>query len=108
MKRFHGGTLPHPACKVNRLNPTAAGLSCGMERSGPDQNTQRAAEADLARLSRAGDALSGLFGRGGEHFGITDTPASDPIELWGRRIGRALGAIAFVALCAYFYITYVR
>lgn len=79
-----------------------------MERSGPDQDKQRAAEADLASLRHAGDALSGLFGRGGEHFGAVDAPAGDPIELWGRRIGRSLGAIAFVALCVYLYATYVR
>jgi hypothetical protein len=79
-----------------------------MEPSGPDQDIQRAAQADLARLRHAGDALGGLFGRGSEHFGAADAPAGDPIEIWGRRIGRALGAVALVGLCLYLYATYVR
>jgi hypothetical protein len=34
--------------------------------------------------------------------------APDPAEVWGRRIGRALAVIAFIALCAYLYVTYLR
>lgn len=34
--------------------------------------------------------------------------AGDPIERWGRRIGRALGLIAVVALSVYLYLTYLR
>lgn len=86
----------------------AAGLWCSMKHSGPDHDRQRAAEADLARLRHAGDALRGLFGRGGEHFGAADAAASDPIETWGRRIGRAFSAVALVALCVYLYATHVR
>ena len=33
---------------------------------------------------------------------------ADPIELWGRRIGRGLSLVAFVALAIYLYVTYVR
>lgn len=75
---------------------------------GTDRDTRRDALADLARLQREGDALGGLFGRAGAHFGAADAPAGDSIEVWGRRIGRALGVVAFLALCAYLYVTYVR
>jgi hypothetical protein len=77
--------------------------------SGPEHDRQRdAALADLARLRHEGDALGGLFGRARDHFGAADTPAGDPAELWGRRIGRGLSAVAFVALAVYLYLTYVR
>ena len=83
-----------------------------MEPTGPAQDKQRAALADLARLRSEGDALSGffggLFGRVGPHFAAADAPGNDPIERWGRRIGRALGALALVALCGYLYVTYVH
>lgn len=78
-----------------------------MERS-RDQDKQHAALADLARLQGEGDALGGLFGRAHDHFGAAETPAGDKIELWGRRIGRALSAVVFVALAVYLYATYAR
>jgi len=37
----------------------------------------------------------------------TDAP-DDPIERWGRRIGRSLGFVACVALGFYLYVTYLR
>ena len=37
-----------------------------------------------------------------------DAPGSDSIEIWGRRIGRTVSAIAFLALAVYLYVTYVR
>ena len=64
--------------------------------------------ADLARLKREGDALGGMFGRSAAYFAAADAPPGDKIELWGLRIGRALGACAFIALCVYLYLTYVR
>lgn len=85
--------------------------------SGPDHGRQRdpapraaenAALADLARLRQESDALGGFFGRARMHFGASDAPAGDPAELWGRRIGRTLSAVAFVALAVYLYLTYVR
>jgi hypothetical protein len=100
--RFHGGTLPYPAWKVNRLNPGGRPAYGAAMKLGPDQDKQRAAQADLARLRHAGDALSDPFSRSG------NVPARDPIEFWGRRIGRMLSAIAFVALCIYLYAAYVR
>lgn len=105
-KRLHGGTLSHPQRNVNRLSVGRwSAYGAQMERN---EEKQRAALADLARLRRQRDALGGLFGRAGAHFGAADTPAGDAIELWGRRIGRGLSAIAFLALAAYLYLTYVR
>lgn len=79
-----------------------------MEPGSRQDTRQQAALAELARLAREGDALGGLTGRAGAHFGAADAPAGDRIELWGRRIGRMLGALAFLALCIYLYVTYVR
>jgi hypothetical protein len=32
----------------------------------------------------------------------------DPIEVWGRRIGRTASIVAFIGLCVYLYVTYLR
>lgn len=110
--RFHGGTLPYPARKVNRLCPGRQQAYADAMEPGPDHDSHRAAQraalADLARLQREGDALGDVFGRARGHFGAADTPADDPVELWGRRIGRSLSAVAFLALAVYLYATYVR
>ncbi|MFO0990119.1 MAG: hypothetical protein U1F37_22675 [Alphaproteobacteria bacterium] len=37
-----------------------------------------------------------------------DSETDDPIERWGRRIGRTLGALACVGLAIYLYVTYIR
>lgn len=104
--RLHDGTLPYPARNVNRLSAGPwADYGATM---GPERDTRREAMAELARLRHQRDALGGLFGRPNAHFGAADTPTGDRIELWGRRIGRGLSAVAFVALAAYLYITYVR
>ena len=79
-----------------------------MEPGSRQDTRQQAALAELARLAREGDALGGLTGRAGAHFGAADAPAGDRIELWGRRIGRTLSVLAFLALCIYLYVTYVR
>jgi hypothetical protein len=107
--RFHGRTLPYPPHEVNRLYPARQQDYCDAMEPRPDHDTRRnAALAELASLRHEGDALGGLFGRARNHFGAADTPAGDPAELWGRRIGRTLSAVAFVALAAYLYLTYVR
>jgi hypothetical protein len=53
------------------------------------------------------------FRRVGEHFMGGDPQdvagqTVDPIELWGRRIGRMLSLLACVGLCIYLFFTYVR
>ena len=32
----------------------------------------------------------------------------DPVEIWGKRIGRGLSLVGFVALAIYLYATYVK
>jgi hypothetical protein len=77
---------------------------------------QREALKTLEDLRHDGDgALGSALARAGrraaDHFAARDAMtegAADPAELWGRRIGRALSVIAFVALCIYLYVTYLR
>lgn len=111
--QFHAATLPYPARKVNRqidgLCPGGGRAYGGAMEPGLRSDARKQdALADLARLSREGDALGGLTGRAGRHFAAGDAPAHDRIEVWGRRIGRTLSALAFVALGVYLYIAYVR
>ncbi len=73
-----------------------------------DQARQDAARKEIERLGREGDALGLLLRRAGAHFGAADHAGSDPIELWGRRIGRLLAVAVCVALCAYLYVVYVN
>ncbi|HEV2957625.1 MAG TPA: hypothetical protein VGX95_16030 [Xanthobacteraceae bacterium] len=84
-------------------------------------------ERDEARRREAIDALeklrreraplvaSGLADaaqRAARHFAAADAVGPDgrrdPIELWGRRIGRALSLLAVIALSIYLYFTYLR
>jgi hypothetical protein len=57
-------------------------------------------------LARTGSRLTGHFlARDATDVGGA---AADPIELWGRRIGRALSLAAFIGLSIYLYVTYLR
>ncbi len=79
-----------------------------MDRPDANSERQRAALQDIEGLRRERDMLHGLFARGSGYFLAANVDNSDPIERWGRRIGRALGAVAFVGFCVYLYFTYVR
>lgn len=83
-----------------------------MQRPEPTSEKQQEALRDLDALGRERDLLHDLWrgplARGVRHFSGADADASDAIEVWGRRIGRALAAFAFVAFCIYLYLTYVR
>jgi hypothetical protein len=35
-------------------------------------------------------------------------PEDDPMEVWGRRIGRSLAVLACIVLAAYLILTYLR
>jgi hypothetical protein len=78
----------------------------------PQTERQRTAERDLAALSRERDLFHGLWygllAQGARHFSGADMQGSDPMERWGRRIGRALAMVAFAGFCLYLYLTYVR
>jgi hypothetical protein len=54
----------------------------------------------------AGSAMADAARRAVDHFGAKDAP--DPVELWGRRIGRALSLAACIGLGVYLYLTYLR
>lgn len=59
----------------------------------------------------ATSALARTARRASDHFAGRDAMAEDGsvdrIELWGRRIGRALSLAGFVALAIYLYLTYL-
>jgi hypothetical protein len=82
-----------------------------------DEARRREALDTLDRLRRdraplAGSGLVDAARRAGRHFAAADAirsdGARDPIELWGRRIGRALSLLAVIALAIYLYLTYLR
>lgn len=82
------------------------------EKNGGKEETRRAAEADLRRLRETGAEIGGtlpaLTRCTAAHFAGRDAGETDAIEIWGRRIGRSLSAVAFAALSYYLYITYIR
>jgi hypothetical protein len=60
----------------------------------------------LERVERDSVAIGGSFiartaNRAAKHFSGSDKPQDDPIEVWGTRVGRAIGLVAFVALVIY-------
>jgi len=74
-----------------------------------DQEEGREAREALERIRRDAEtlgssALARMGRQAGEHFGAKDAVGAgegggtDPIELWGRRIGRALSLIGVVIL----------
>jgi hypothetical protein len=68
-----------------------------------DREDRRAKQArrNLDRLSEQSEKLMGAG-----HDGPREAP-DDPIELWGRRIGRSLGYLIATALLFYLLATYV-
>jgi len=84
--------------------------------------TQSSHERDEAQRREALAALRGLTERdtfvssslaraaqrAGDHFAAKDAASEDRVELWGRRIGRTLSLVGFVALAFYLYLTYFR
>jgi ferric-dicitrate binding protein FerR (iron transport regulator) len=73
-----------------------------------DQEREREAREALERVRRdtetvGSSALARMSRRAQDHFGGSDAPAGqdgavDPVELWGRRIGRALSLVGVVVL----------
>jgi hypothetical protein len=57
------------------------------------------AKRDLARLAADRDTLgTSALARMAEHLRADDASPDDTIEKWGKRVGRALGAVFFVFL----------
>ena len=82
-----------------------------------DEARRREALDALEKLRRdraplAGSGLADAARRAARHFAAADAVgpdgARDPIELWGRRIGRVLSLLAVIALSIYLYLTYLR
>jgi hypothetical protein len=82
-----------------------------------DEARRREALDTLDRLRRdraplAGSGLADAARRAARHFAGADAVgpdgARDPIELWGRRIGRALSLLVVIVLSIYLYLTYLR
>jgi ferric-dicitrate binding protein FerR (iron transport regulator) len=74
-----------------------------------EEKRQREAREALERVSRDSEtagssSLARMSQRAQHHFsgrdaeGALEGGGTDPIELWGRRIGRSLSVIGFVAL----------
>jgi hypothetical protein len=88
------------------------------ERHEREEVTRREALAELDRLREretfGTSALAQAARRTADHFAAKDAVGeaghgeTDGIELWGRRIGRALSLVAFVGLAIYLYVTYLR
>ncbi len=74
-----------------------------------DDQRQREARAVLDRVARESEVVgsSGIARVGrrvGDHFsgrdaiGTAEDGGTDPIEVWGRRIGRGLSVVGFIVL----------
>ncbi len=79
-----------------------------------DRNEAAAEEAlrDLERLTAQGEvvgtsAMVRAAKKAGDHLKGADARQDDPIEVWGTRIGRGLGAVFFVFLVIYLVFTYI-
>ena len=82
-----------------------------------DEAERREALRALDDLKRneptfAGSHLGHAAKRAADHFVAKDAIGAaggqtDPVELWGRRIGRALSLIVFIALAIHLLTTYV-
>ena len=65
----------------------------------------RALETLNERETIVSSALARTAQRASDHFAAKDA-GEDKIELWGRRIGRALSLAGLVALVVYLYFSY--
>jgi hypothetical protein len=68
-----------------------------------DQAQEEEARRTLERVARDSEQLGrSTFARTVEqarsHMAADDADKDDPVEIWGRRIGRGLSAVAFVIL----------
>ena len=77
-----------------------------------DEAQRREAMAALRALTErdtfATSSLARAAQRASDHFAAKDAAGQDRIEVWGRRIGRALSLAGFVALALYLYLTHFR
>ena len=65
------------------------------------EDEERAAEARrvLRGVERDSESLgTSSLVRAADHFTAKDADQNDPAELWGKRVGRGVAAVAFVVL----------
>ena len=65
--------------------------------------TDREARKALERVARDAEivgqsSFARAAGKARAHLSGADADSSDPAEVWGRRVGRALSVVAFIAL----------
>lgn len=111
-------TVPHRGFGVNRLTVErrapqayAGGMTDHRQR---EEEQRREALATLNSLRENDTVVSSSLARAAkrtsDHFAgrdaVTADGSADSIELWGRRIGRALSLVGLIALLVYFYVTY--
>ena len=82
------------------------------EREHHDEARRREAEEALARVADQSEtigtsSLARVAERARAHLAAEDAAEDDAVEIWGRRIGRAISVIGTVVLAAYLIITYV-
>jgi hypothetical protein len=77
-----------------------------------EEARRREALDTLGKLRERDTLAQSALVRAARHFAGSDAVApdgtADPVELWGRRIGRALSLLAVIALSIYLYWTYLR
>lgn len=71
-------------------------------------NAARGGPRPPIRRNASGFAASWRLNSGMSREPHLFPPEDDPIEVWGRRIGRALAVLACIVLAAYLILTYLR
>lgn len=106
--RLH--TVPHRDAGVNLVADRVSTHYASAMTNRDDENTRRARK-DLETLRDSDNVFTGsvapMLRRAKTHFSGTEEDG-DAVEVWGKRIGRGLSLIVFVALAIYLYLTYVR
>lgn len=73
-----------------------------------DRERQEEARRALERVERESETVFGsLLQRSADFFSAKDE-STDPAEIWGKRVGRALAVIGAIGCLIYLYITYVQ
>jgi hypothetical protein len=87
-------------------------MTDGAARQDREEARRREALDTLGKLRERDTVAQSALARAARHFAGADAVGPDgtvdPVELWGRRIGRALSLLAVVALSIYLYWTYLR
>ena len=76
------------------------------DRNPDDVAREEEAKRALERVARESEVLgqstfARTVNRARAHMSAADADPDDPVEVWGRRTGRALGLIAFIGLAVW-------